>query len=881
MTDEVRTVFLYWTHVDARYHSISPFLPVSRPPFSPSPSLPITCPPVSVSLQVSVTLIDAGMSKTLTANSTISHYRINSRIGAGGMGEVYLAHDTRLNRKVALKILPPGVVSNGEHLNRFKQEAQTASGLNHPNIITIHEIGSDGDTHYIATEFIEGETLRRRLKTIPFSIDETLKIGTQIAAALDAAHRSRIVHRDIKPENIMVREDGLVKVLDFGLAKLTETDPANVDTEAPTLAQVNTQAGMILGTVAYMSPEQARGKAVDARTDVWSLGVVLYEMLTGQLPFVGETSSDMMAAILKSEAAPLDKDTPGELQRIIRKTLQKSADERYQTVKDLLIDLNSLKHHLDFAAALERTGGTNTNADRETETVNAIGRDTTPTVSSVEHISRAIKKHKIALAVALPILLLASVSLGYWLYGGENSPIESIAVMPFVNDSGIADSDYLSDGMTELLINSLSQIPKLNVKARSTVFRYKGQNIDPRRVGTELKVQAVLTGRIVQRGDQLTLSLELADARTENVIWTGQYHRKQTELVSLQSDIARDVARRLQAKLSGVNESKVTKRYTDDAEAYELYLKGRFFAGGKVTEEGLKKSIHYHQQAIDKDPNYSLAYVGLARSYIILGHVWGFLPPRETFPKAKIALTKALEIEETLGDAHTALAEYHYAFEWNWLGAEQEFKRAIELKDASAHCGYGSYFQAIEKFDEAIAERRLCRENDPLSPTATANVGYPYYFARQYDQAIGYYRKALDLDPNYSWAYLWIGQANLGKGMYEEGIANINKAIALSDGNVRMKATLGYAYAKAGKRGEAEKIIAELQEQSKAKYVSPYFIAVIYSGLKQKDQAFEWLEKAYQERHPYLTLVKVEPVFDNLRSDPRYAELLRKIGLPQ
>ena len=332
------------------------------------------------------------MSETLNANSKILHYRITSKIGAGGMGEVYLAHDTRLNRNVALKVLPPRVVSNGEHLNRFKQEAQTASGLNHPNIITIHEIGSDGDTHYIATEFIEGETLRRRLKTMRFGIDETLKIGTQIAAALDAAHRSRIVHRDIKPENVMVRADGLVKVLDFGLAKLTEPDRADVDTEAPTRAQVNTQAGMILGTVAYMSPEQARGKTVDARTDVWSLGVVLYEMLTGEVPFAGETSSDMMAAILKSEPAPLDKDTPAELQRIIRKTLQKSADERYQTVKDLLIDLNSLKHSLDVAATLERTAVTNTNADAETKTLNATTIDTKNLVSNVEYISRSDPK---------------------------------------------------------------------------------------------------------------------------------------------------------------------------------------------------------------------------------------------------------------------------------------------------------------------------------------------------------------------------------------------------------------------------------------------------------------------------------------------------------
>ncbi|HEU4931893.1 MAG TPA: protein kinase, partial [Pyrinomonadaceae bacterium] len=811
----------------------------------------------------------SGIKRMVTANAKISRYRIISKIASGGMGQVYLASDTRLNRKVALKILSPEVVNNRDRLQRFEQEAQAASALNHPNIITIYEVGADGDMHFIAMEFIEGETLRRRLKMRRLEINETLNIATQIATALDAAHRSRIVHRDIKPENVMVREDGLVKVLDFGLAKSTESKAAEIDTEAATRAQVNTNPGMIIGTVAYMSPEQARGKPVDARTDVWSLGVVLYEMVNAHLPFLGETVSDTIAAILKSEPPLLHEDTPGELQRIIRKTLHKNTEERYQTVKDLLIDLKNLKQDLELAATFGRepTAATDRNAVSETKTGSAATRDPTRAVSTIKYVLGELKKHKVDFAAGVAVLMLAAIGLGYWFYSSQDSTIESIAVMPFVNESGNADTDYLSDGMTEVLISSLSQIPKLNVKARSAVFRYKGKNIDPRQVGTELGVQAVLNGRVVQRGDQLTLSLELVNTRTENVIWTEQYNRRHADLVSLQSDIARDVAKKLQAKLSAVDESRVARRYTENTEAYELYLKGRFFAGGQVTEEGLAKSIHYQQQAIEKDPNFALAYVGLARSYMTLGHVWGFLPPHETFPKGKVALTKALQIDETLADAHTALADYYYSYEWNWLAAEQEFNRAIELNpnDASAHCGYGSYFQSMERFDKAIVERKLCRELDPLSPTATANVGYPYYFARQYDQAIGHYRKALELDPNYSWAYLWIGQAYLGKGMPNEAIANINKAIALSEGNVRMKATLGYAYAVAGRRGEGQQIIDELQIQSKQKYVSAYFIAVIYSGLGEKDHAFAWLEKAYQERHPYLTLLKVEPVFDNLR----------------
>jgi TolB-like protein/Tfp pilus assembly protein PilF len=488
----------------------------------------------------------------------------------------------------------------------------------------------------------------------------------------------------------------------------------------------------------------------------------------------------------------------------------------------------------------------------------------------------------IAAAAIIAVALSATAYL-YLSRGKDASAINSIAVLPFVNESGNADVEYLSDGMTETLISSLSQIPKLNVKARSSVFRYKGKDTNAQTIGKQLNVQAIVTGSVMRRGNNLALHIELVDVNTEIALWGADYNSPTTNLVALQNEITRDVANKLRAKLSGADESRVTKRYTDNTEAYELYLKGRFFTGGKVTEEGLKKSIEYYQQAIAKDPNYALAFVGLAESYMRLGHVWGFLPPRETFPKAKAAVMRALEIDESLADAHTALADYYLSYEWNWSGAEREIKRAIELNpnDAQARSEYGSYFQTMGRLDEAIAERKLNREFDPLSTTATANVGYPYYYARQYDQAIEHYRKALELDPNYSWSYLWIGQAHLEKGMYQEAIAEINKAIALSEGNVRMKATLGYAYAVAGKRGEAQKVIDELQEESKRKYVSPYFIAVIYSGLGEKDKAFEWLEKAYLERHPYLTLLKVEPVFDNLRSDPRFADLLRKVGLQQ
>ncbi|MBA2731692.1 MAG: protein kinase [Acidobacteria bacterium] len=821
----------------------------------------------------------------LSSGTSLGRYKILSQLGVGGMGEVYLALDSHLNRNVALKVLPADLVNNRERLHRFKQEAQAASALNHQNIITIYEIGSEGDTHFIAAEFVDGETLRRKFQTARLEIEETLTIAIQIATALDAAHRRGIVHRDIKPENVMLREDGLVKVLDFGLAKLTEkkTD-APADTQAPTQVLIKTSIGAVMGTAAYMSPEQARGLEVDARTDIFSLGVCLYEMFAGRLPFTGETTSDVIAAILKTEPAPLSKvnqEIPVELERIIGKALAKDREERYQTAKDLLIDLQQLKKQIGIKSEIERSEQPDkTESEKATQIMAAR-----PT-SSTARVAGEIRKHKLGFTIALGVLLFTAIGLGYWFLsnrGASTKQIELIAVLPFINESGNADVEYLSDGMTESLINSLSQLPNLSVKARSTVFRYKGKEIEPQTVAAELSVQAILSGRVVQRGDDLVLYLSLVDGRNGNQLWGEQYNRKLTDLVALQSDIARDVANKLRAKLSGADESRVTKRYTDNTEAYELYLKGRFFAGGKITEEGIKRSIEYYQQAIEKDPNYALAFVGLAQSYIRLGHVWGFLPPRETFPKAKAAITKALEIDETLADAHTALADYYLSYEWNWLEAEREVKLAIELNanDSAAHWIYGSYLQIMGRFDEAITERKLTRELDPLSPTTTANIGYPYYYARQYNQAIEYYRKALELDPNYAWSYLWIGQAYVEKGMYEEAITEINKAITLSESSTRMTATLGYAYAVAGKRDEAQKVIVELQEQSKRRYVPPYFIAVVYSGLGEKEQAFEWLEKAYQERHPYLTLLKVEPVFDKLRSDPRFADLIRRVGLPQ
>jgi eukaryotic-like serine/threonine-protein kinase len=827
-------------------------------------------------------------------------YSILSALGAGGMGDVYLAEDTRLGRKVALKTLPAQFTHDKERLRRFQQEARAVSALNHPNILTIHEIGAETGAHFIATEFVDGETLRARLNRGRIKLDEALDVAQQTAFALTAAHGARILHRDIKPENIMVRHDGIVKVLDFGLAKLLEDRAREmVDQEADTRALVMTDPGRVLGTPAYMSPEQARGLDLDARTDTWSLGVVLYEMVAGRAPFRGETRSHTVVSILETEPAPLATfapETPAELQRIVRKALTKDRDSRYQTARDLMIDLRSLRRDLDIQSEMRRSSApdlsdTDSDASQRFAAKDSEGALLEQATSLAEprptrsdgHTPDGSIRYRIGALVAM--LLLAVGALGVWYYfhrENTRTAIGSIAVLPFVNESGNNDMEYLSDGISESLINSLSQLPGVKVIARSSSFQYRGKNTNPQEVARALGVEAILTGRVLERGDNLLISVELVNARDRTQMWGEQYNRKLTDILVVQQEISREVSEKLRLKLTGEEQQRISKPYTKSTEAYELFLKGRY-SHGKNTEEGLKKAIEYYQQAINKDPNYALAYAEMGNAFKSLGGVLGFASPVTAAPQGKAAIMKALLIDETLADAHTALADFKLSYDWDWPGAEKEFKRAIELDPNQwrAHAGYGTYLESLGRFDEAVAEREVSRQLDPTSPFAIADVGYPSYYARRFDEALGHYRKAIELDPEFSWGHLWIGQVYVQQGKYGDAFAEIKKAIALSDGNVRDLATLGHAYGVAGQRSEALKIIAELQERARQKYVSPYFFALVYVGLGDQDQAFAQLDKAYQERHPYLILVKVEPVFDVLHSDPRFADLVRHVGVPQ
>src|SRR5882762_4127366 len=841
------------------------------------------------------------MNKELEANTNLSHYRIVSKIGAGGMGEVYVAQDTKLDRKVAIKFLHDEFSKDADKLNRFVQEAKAASALNHPNILTVYEIGEVDGKNYIATELIDGKTLREHLsQKESLQLNQILKIGVQVSEALSAAHQAGIIHRDIKPENIMIRSDGYAKVLDFGLAKLTEKKKADdVSLEDATRVQVNTTPGMVMGTVSYMSPEQARGKVTDARTDLWSLGVVLYEMLSGKVPFTGETINHTIVSILEKEPLLLE-NVPAELQRIVRKSMTKDVDMRYQSARDLLIDLKNLRRDLDIQGELERSVVPNretANASLENATqmyaadaVAATSRgqaaathSITTSSSSLEYAVTQAKNHKLATAIVVLVLGGMISTVGYFAFvsrGGSTKQIESIAVMPFVNESGNADVEYLSDGMTETLISSLSQLPNLNVKARSSVFRYKGKETNPQTIGKELNVQAILNGRIVQRGDQLTLSLELIDPKTENVIWSDQYDRRQSDLVSLQSEIAKDVSTKLKLRLSGVDEAKVTKTSTANPEAYQAYLKGRYY-WNRRTAENIKKAIEQFKAATDRDPNYALAYAGLADCYAVL-HEYAGTPTSETAPQAKAYAERALAIDGQLAEPHATLGLVNENL-WQWGEAEKEFKRAIELNPnyPTAYHWYSIFLKDVGRNDEAAVTIKRAQELDPLSSVIAVNISRLYQLQNNHTASVENSLKLIELDPSFGPAYEYLALSYLKQGKNAEANAAAEKAAELNNRSGIVLGDLGYVYAATGKRAEAIAVIKELEGKYERKEAIGQFIAAAYMGLGEKDKVFEWLEKDFEARNGKLVEVRWQIQFESLRDEQRFKELLKRMGLPQ
>jgi serine/threonine protein kinase/tetratricopeptide (TPR) repeat protein len=829
----------------------------------------------------------------VTTPRLISHYRVIETLGKGGMGEVFLAEDTKHHdRKVALKLLPADMTEDETRLRRFRQEARAILALNHPNILTIYEIGEEQSLYFIATEFIDGVTLRTHLARNHMETEKALDVAIQVAAALDAAHTAGIVHRDIKPENIMLRTDGYVKVLDFGLAKLSEKlteSETGHDPEAVTVPLSDTNPGAVIGTTGYMSPEQARGLMVDARTDIFSFGVVLYEMVAGRAPFGGETKNDIIVSLLNRDPLPLARfapNAPPELQRIVTKALSKDKEERYQTVKDMLIDLRGLKRDLEFTTRLERSadpgfsgsGGTRLSGHSTFDPVHYSRTDETqPTRSttSTGSVIEKVNRNRTVLALSLLALVLA-LGLGVLYFTKRGRTINSVAILPFVNGSHNPNTEYLSDGLTESIISSLSQLPNLKVMSRSAVFRYKGQNIDAQEVGRKLGVGAVLMGTVDQIGDSLVIKTELIDVSDGSQLWGEQYNRKISDLITVQQEIAWKISKRLRLRLTGEDEKRITKHYTENTEAYQLYLKGRYF-WNKRDKESLNNGIRSFQDAIKIDPGYALAYSGMADSYALLADI-GAVAPNEAMPRAKAAAERAIELDPELAEGYTSSGFVKLSYDWDWPAAERDFKRALELNPnyATAHQWYASYLLQMGRYDDATEEIKRAQQLDPLSLIINANKGYYLYFARQYDAAIEQYRKTLEIDPNFGVGRYYLAQAYVQKKMYGEAIAEFQKLISTPGDDLETAAALGYAYAQSGRRADAQKFLTEIIELSKSRYVSPLYIATIYTGLGERDQAIEWLYKAYDARHPGLVLLKVDPMFDSLRGDARFQELLRR-----
>ena len=818
------------------------------------------------------------------ASGWLAHYRLIQKLGAGGMGEVYLAEDTKLDRKVALKVLPPEAASDPARLERFRREARAVAALNHPHIVTLYSVEEADGVHFLTMEQVEGQSLDRLIPGGGLPLKRLLEIAVPLADALTAAHDKGIVHRDLKPANVMVAENARVKVLDFGLAKLSQTAAsAGLDSELTT--QARTREGVVMGTVPYMSPEQVTGRPLDHRTDIFSLGVMLHEMASGQRPFQGKSSAELVSSILRDLPANLRElkaELPENLARIIERCLEKDPERRLQSARELHDALVALRRESE-SGARPLTARSATSPLPTTPGTGAVAaRPPQPGVAErAAWTLTGARTHWKGVMAAVAGVILAALGARHFA-ARDAGPIDSIAILPFVNGDANPDTDYLGDGISESISNNLSQIQSLRVMAQDSVRRFKGRQLEARTIGNELGVRAVLTGTIAARGELLRIQTELIDVRTGAQLWGQQVTRPKGEVLELQDEIATNISGRLELRLSGKERQQVARRDTADQAAYQLYLKGRYHWNER-TNEGYRKAIEFFREAIELDPSYARAHVGLADSIAFLED--GEASSRN-FETASGIVKKALQIDDTLGEAHASMAMLLQDRDWDLVGAEREYRRALALSPnyATAHHWYGELLVQTGRFDEAFEHYRRALEMDPLSSAIGSDLGLTWFYDREYERAIAELNKTIQADPKFSRAYHHLARVYAQLGRYREAIDEHRKGWLFAgddaDEVAQRTQALKEALERSGARGFWRKRLElELQRTTRQSKWA-HDVALLYARLEERDQAFAWLEKAYAARAFELLFLKVGPEWDSLRGDPRFQDLLRRVGLP-